>query len=331
MKNWLFILLALGTTLSAQEDTLLRSSGTFKGLELRNIGPAFSSGRIADIAIHPEDENCWYVAVGSGGVWKTENSGITWTPLFDSQNSYSIGCVTIDPVNPNTVWVGTGENVGGRHVGFGDGVYKSMDGGKSWRNMGLGRSEHISKILVHPGNPDIVFVAAQGPLWNKGGERGVYKTTDGGKSWKRILGDDEWTGATDVVFDPVDPSWIYAATWQRHRNVAAYMGGGPGSGIHRSTDGGETWERLSSGIPGSNLGKIGLAVSPFNHDIVYAAIELDRRTGGIFMSEDRGGQLGKTVRHGIGCHRPPLLPGALCFTSSPGETVPCGCVRPGLR
>ncbi|MGW8314441.1 MAG: WD40/YVTN/BNR-like repeat-containing protein [Bacteroidales bacterium] len=288
MKRIFFVWLALGTTLSAQQNQSLYSPDTYKGMEIRNIGPAFTSGRIADIAIHPENEHCWYVAVGSGGVWKTENSGVTWTPLFDQQSSYSIGCVTIDPNNPNTVWVGTGENVGGRHVGFGDGVYKSMDGGKSWKNMGLEHSEHISKIIVHPSDPDVVFVAAQGPLWSEGGERGLYKTTDGGVTWKKVLGDDPWTGVTDLVLDPDDPDWIYAATWQRQRTVAAYMGGGPGSGIHRSTDGGESWEKLTSGIPQSNLGKIGLAISSFDRNVVYAAIELDRRKGGIFMSTDRG-------------------------------------------
>ncbi len=288
MKYITIFLLMLSSALLSQgiQDTL--TEVTFSGLSLRNIGPAFTSGRIADIAIHPENENCWYVAVGSGGVWKTENSGVTWTPLFDSQTSYSIGCVTIDPGNPHTIWVGTGENVGGRHVGFGDGVYISQDDGKSWKNMGLGLTEHISKIVVHPDNSDVVYVAAQGPLWKKGGERGLYKTEDGGKTWKKVLGDDLWTGVTDLVIDPVDPDWMYAATWQRHRNVAAYMGGGPGSAIYRSTDGGEHWDKMTKGIPGSNLGKIGLTVSPFNRDVIYAAIELDRRTGGLFISENRG-------------------------------------------
>ncbi len=258
------------------------------GLEFRNIGPAFASGRIADIAIHPDNENCWYVAVGSGGVWKTRNAGITWEPIFDDQPSYSIGCVTIDPHHPSRIWVGTGENVGGRHVGFGDGIYKSEDGGHSWKQMGLDRSEHISRIVVHPDNSKVIFVAAQGPLWSQGGDRGLYKTEDGGENWKKVLGDEQWTGVTEVVLDPEDPDWIYAATWQRHRNVAAYMGGGPGSAIHRSTDGGETWEQLSNGLPTSHLGKIGLAVSPFDRDIVYAAIELDRRTGGVYISRNRG-------------------------------------------
>ena len=168
-------------------------STTYKGLEFRNLGPAFTSGRIADIAVHPKDENVWYVAVGSGGVWKTENAGVTWSPIFDNESSYSIGCVTIDPSNPSIVWVGTGENVGGRHVGFGDGVYVSHDEGKTWKNVGLKTSEHISKIIVHPDNSDIVWVAAQGPLWSKGGERGLYKSTDGGNTWKKTLGNNEWT------------------------------------------------------------------------------------------------------------------------------------------
>lgn len=238
------------------------SEDIFKGLEFRNLGPALTSGRIADIAIHPDNENIWYIAVGSGGVWKTINSGTTWTPIFDKQASYSIGCITIDPNNPHTIWVGTGENVGGRHVGFGDGIYVSHDDGKTWEDKGLKKSEHISKIIIHPNNPNIIWAASQGPLWSKGGERGVYKSVDGGDSWVRTLGDSEWTGATDLLIDPSNPDVIYAATWQRHRTVAAYLGGGPGSGLHKSTDGGETWTALTTGIPKSNLGKIGLAMSP---------------------------------------------------------------------
>ena len=271
-----------------EDTTKVFTSKNFAGLKLRGIGPAFKSGRIADITIHPGNDNIWYVAVGSGGVWKTVNSGTTWEPVFDDQSVYSIGCITIDPGNPHTVWVGTGENVGGRHVSWGDGIYRSDDGGSSWKNMGLKESQHISKIIVHPENPDVIWVAAQGPLWNKGGERGIYKSTDGGKTWKRTLGDDEWVGATDIVMDPRNPDRLYAATWQRHRNVAAYMGGGPGSGIHRSEDGGETWIGLKKGLPTSNMGKIGLAISPQKPDVVYAAIELDRRTGGIYRTGDRG-------------------------------------------
>ncbi len=259
-----------------------------RGLAMRNIGPAFASGRISDIAVHPDNDNVWYVAVSSGGVWKTVNGGTTWNSIFDGQGSFATGCVTIDPNNPSTIWVGTGENVGGRHIAFGDGVYVSYDEGRSWKNMGLKTSEHISKIIVHPDNSKVIWVASQGPLWSAGGERGLYKSTDGGQTWKRTLGGGDWTGVTDLLIDPRNPQRLYAATWDRHRTVASYMGGGPGSGIHISNDGGETWNKLSSGIPRSNLGKIGLAMSYYNPDVIYAAIELDRTTGGVFMSENRG-------------------------------------------
>lgn len=278
----------------------------FKGLEMRSIGPAFMSGRIADIAIDQQDENTWYIGVGSGGVWKTTNSGVTFEPIFDDESTYSIGCVTVDPSHSETVWVGTGENVGGRHLSFGDGVYRSSDGGKSWQNMGLPQSEHISKIIVHPNDPNTVWVAAQGPLWKMGGQRGLYKTVNGGKTWKHVLGDEEhWTGVTDLVIDPRNPDRLYAATWDRHRTVAAYMGGGPGSGLHRSSDGGETWQELTTGLPKSNMGKIGLAISSQNPDTLYAAIELDRRSGGVFKSIDRGQTWKKqssTVSGGTGPH-----------------------------
>ena len=278
----LAVLLPLSLFGQSMEET------DFSAFKLRNIGPAFTSGRIADMAIHPEDENVWYIAVGSGGVWLTENAGITWESIFDGQSSYSIGAIAIDARNPNTIWVGTGENVGGRHVAYGDGIYRSDDGGKSWKNMGLKESRHISRIVIHPDNSDKVWVAAQGPLWNSGGERGLYMTVDGGATWTKTLGDDEWVGVTDVVMDPNDPDRLFAATWQRHRNVASYMGGGPGSGLHRSDDGGVTWKALKKGIPSSNLGKIGLAISYHSPGHVYAAIELDRRTGGIFRTTDYG-------------------------------------------
>ena len=281
------------------------TDATFSGLKLRSLGPAFMSGRIADIAINPQDPNQWYIAVGSGGVWKTNNSGTTWQPIFDDQSSYSIGCITLDPADPSTIWVGSGENVGGRHVGYGDGVYRSADGGATWENLGLKESQHISKIIVHPENSQTIWVAAQGPLWSSGGDRGLYKTVDGGKSWKKFLGDDEWTGVTDILIDPGNPDVLCAATWQRHRTVAAYVGGGPGSGVHRSIDGGETWEKLSNGLPDSNMGKIGLAISPQNPDVLYAAIELDRRTGAVYRSADRGRswqKMSDTVSGGTGPH-----------------------------
>lgn len=299
-----FLMLTASAAQAQKRDTT-KKEDIYNGLQFRNIGPAFMSGRIADIVIHPTNMNTWYVAVGSGGVWKTENSGTTWTPVFDHEGSYSIGCLTIDPSNADCIWVGTGENVGGRHVGYGDGIYKSEDGGSSWKNMGLKTSEHLSKIIVHPTDPNTVWVAAQGPLWSKGGERGVYKTTDGGKSWKRTLGDDQWTGATDLLIDPREPNRLYAATWQRHRNVAAYMGGGPGTAIYRSEDGGESWQKLKKGLPTSDMGKIGLAISPQQPDVIYAAIELDRRSGGFYRSSNRGAswtQMSDAVAGATGPH-----------------------------
>ena len=289
-----------------RSDTLtILNESLVSELKMRNIGPAFMSGRIADIAIHPENSSIWYVAVGSGGVWKTENAGVTWKSLFDGESVYSTGCITIDQNNPHTVWLGTGENVGGRHVSFGDGIYKSTDDGQTWTNMGLKKSEHISKIIVCKGNSSIIYVASQGPLWSSGGERGFYMSVDGGKTWVKTLGDDQWTGVTDIAVDPSNPQRIYAATWQRHRTVATFMGGGPESAIHRSDDGGLTWKKLSKGLPSGKLGKIGLAVSPQKPDIVYAAIELIRRKGEFYKSENCGESWTKqseTIAGGTGPH-----------------------------
>lgn len=278
---------------------------SLEAFNLRNVGPAFLSGRIADIKTHPENESVWYVATGSSGVWKTVNAGTTWTPIFDDQPSYSTGCITLDPSNPDVVWVGTGENVGGRHVAYGDGIYRSDNGGTTWKNMGLKKSEHISEIIVHPDNSDVVWVAAQGPLWTSGGERGLYKTTDGGTSWKRVLGNDQWTGVTDIMIDPRNPQILYAATWDRHRTVAALMGGGPGTALYRSDDGGENWTKLTEGLPESNMGKIGITISPQNPDVVYAAIELDRKSGAVYRSSNRGAswtKMSDTVSGGTGPH-----------------------------
>lgn len=264
------------------------NADTFEGLAMRSIGPAFMSGRIADIAIHPDNRSIWYVGVGSGGVWKTVNAGTTWQPVFESESSYSIGCVAIDPNRPDVVWVGTGENVSGRHVGFGDGIYKSLDAGASWTRMGLEDSEHIGMIRIDPRDSRVVYVAAQGPLWSGGGERGLYKTVDGGESWEKILGGGDFTGVSEVHLDPRNPDVLYAVTWQRFRNVASLMDGGPETGIHKSTDGGYTWRELSEGLPEENMGKTGLAISPIKPDVVYATIELKQRTGGVWRSEDGG-------------------------------------------
>ncbi len=308
MRSTLILLIAfifIQPTVTGQDKDSLINEQLVTGMKMRNIGPAMTSGRIADIAIHPDNQNVMFVAAGSGNLWKTENAGTTWTPVFENYGSYSLGCITFDPANPHIVWLGTGENVGGRHVGIGDGIYKSVDGGKTWKNVGLKSSEHISRIVVHPSNSDVVWVAAQGPLWSPGGERGIYMTTDGGKTWEHTLGDDQWVGATDIVIDPRDPDRLYAATWQRHRTVAAYMGGGPGTALYRSIDGGKTWEKLTSGLPQGNLGKIGLAISPFNPDRIYAAIETIRTKGGLYMSSDRGSSWTKQsdmVSGGTGPH-----------------------------
>ncbi len=271
-----------------KESSTEIDAGLLSGVGFRSIGPALMSGRISDLAVDPTRPNTWYVCVGSGGIFKTENAGTTFTPIFDNYASYSIGCIALDPSVPDTVWVGTGEAVGGRHVGFGDGVYRSRDGGRSFQNVGLKESEHIGKILVDPRNSDVVYVASQGPLWSPGGERGLYKTTDGGQSWELLLSDGPYTGVTDVVFDPRDPDVLYAATHQRHRTVAALMNGGPESGIHKSMDGGRTWRKLGNGLPGGDKGKISLAVSPQNPDVVYAAIELPQRKGGFWRSHNAG-------------------------------------------
>ncbi len=195
-------------------------------------------------------------------------------------------------------------------MGFGDGIYRSLDGGTSWKNMGLEDSQHISEIIVDPNDSKTVFVAAQGPLWSSGGERGLFKTNDGGETWKNVLADGEWTGVTDVVMDSRDPKVLYAATWQHHRTVAALIDGGPESGIHKTTDGGDTWTKLEAGLPEGNLGKIGLAISPQNPDVVYAVIELDNREGGIMALDKSRCELGEAIRRSLRRHRTPLLPGA---------------------
>lgn len=267
------------------------------GLKWRSIGPSLTSGRISDIAVNPNNPFEYYVASSAGGVWKTINSGIEYVPIFDNEGSYSIGCITLDPNNSNVVWVGTGENNNQRSVSYGDGVYKSIDGGMTWNNMGLITSEHIGRIIVHPEDSNIVYVAAIGPLWSKGGERGLYKTIDGGKTWNAVLTVDEHTGVNDVQMDPRDPDVLYASTFQRRRHVFTYVGGGPGSGMHKSTDGGITWEEINTGLPTTELGRIGLAISPVNPEIIYAIVEASEDKGGFFASTNRGASWEKRSSH----------------------------------
>ncbi len=260
----------------------------FRGLGLRNIGPAVMSGRIGDIAKDPNDLSTWYVAVSSGNVWKTVNAGTTWEPIFDGYGSYSMCCITIDPNNSSVLWLGTGENASQRSAGYGDGVYKSLDAGRSWTNVGLQNSEHIGKIIVDPRDSDVVYVAAQGPLWAPGGDRGLYKTTDGGATWSRVLEISENTGVADAVFDPRNPDVIYAVSYQRRRHVGVLVAGGPESAIYKSIDAGATWEKLDSGIPRVDLGRIAIAVSPQHPDVVYALVAAADDKSGFFRSPDRG-------------------------------------------
>ncbi len=287
------VLISLAANAQKKNETKPKGPDSLKnislaGLSFRSVGPAITSGRIADIAVNPNNHSEYYVAAAAGGVWKTKNAGITFDPIFDGEGSYSIGCLAIDPVNSNVIWVGSGENNNQRVVAYGDGIYKSEDGGKSFKNMGLKNSEHIGRIAIDPTNNDIVYVAAYGPLWKSGGERGIYKTTDGGKTWKQVLSVSENTGFNEVMIDPRFPNIVYAAAHQRQRKVFTYIGGGPESALYKSTDGGITWNKMMKGIPGGDLGRIGLNYSPVNPDYLYAVVEAGDGKGGIFKSTDRG-------------------------------------------
>ncbi len=261
---------------------------TFSGLEMRGIGPAMISGRIADLAVNPNDKSTWYVAAASGGLWKTINAGTTWKPVFDDQGSYSLGCVTIDPGNPLVIWLGSGENNSQRSVSYGDGVYRSLDGGTTWQNMGLKHSEHISQIVVDPRDSNVVWVAAQGPLWSAGGDRGLFVTRDAGKTWSKAFETSENTGVTEVHLDPRNPDVMLASTYQRRRHVWTVINGGPESGLRKSTDGGKTWRKISNGLPKGDIGRIGLAISLPHPDTIYAVMDAAGKEGGIYRSTDAG-------------------------------------------
>lgn len=270
-----------------KKDELL-AADTFAGLSFRSVGPAIASGRIGDLAVNPANPAEYYVAVSSGGVWKTSNWGTTFTPIFDDQPSYSIGCITLDPGNPFVVWVGTGENNSQRSVSWGDGVYRSLDGGKTWKQMGLARSEHIGMIRVDPRDSNVVYVAAQGPLWAPGGDRGLYKTTDGGQTWNAVLTVSPNTGISEVHLDPRNPDVLYATSYQRRRHVWTLINGGPESTIYKSTDAGTSWRKVDSGLPKVDKGRIGLAISPANPDVLYAIVEAAEKESGVFRSVNRG-------------------------------------------
>ena len=286
------ILLLTSSALSQDEnkekDKDPYKSATFNGMKFRSIGPAVTSGRVTDFAVNPNNVHEFYVAVACGNVWKTTNSGTTWNPIFDSYGSFSIGCVTIDPLNSHVVYVGTGENNSQRSVSWGDGLYRSEDGGKSFKNIGLKNSEHIAKVLIDPRDSKIIYVAAQGPLWGQGGDRGLYKSTDYGVTWDSVLYISENTGVTDVVMDPRDPDVLYAASYQRRRHVWTLINGGPEGAIYKSTDAGATWNKLESGLPSGDVGRIGLAISPVNPDYVYAIVEAANDGSGFYRTTNRG-------------------------------------------
>ena len=284
----LLLLVLTSSALAEDEEKGPWTSDDFGGLAFREIGPAIASGRIGDFAVDPRDKSHYYVGVNSGGVWETHNAGITFEPIFDGEGSYSIGCLAIAPSNHDIVWVGSGESNSQRSVAYGDGIYRSLDGGQSWENMGLERSLHIGRIVIHPRDENVLYVAAEGPLWGPGGDRGVYKSVDRGESWELVLEIDENTGVVDLVMDPRDPDVLYAASYQRRRPTWTLINGGPGSGIHKTTDGGHTWTELTSGLPSVDMGRIGLTIAQQTPDTVYAIVEAAQGKGGFFRSVNGG-------------------------------------------
>lgn len=285
-------LLAAPSSLGAQQGT------DFGALRARTIGPANMSGRIVDIAVNESNAYEFYAASATGGVWKTGDNGVTWKPVFERERVHSVGAITVDQRDPRIVWVGTGEATNRQSSGWGDGVYKSTDGGATWTNVGLRDSKHVARIAVDPTNSDVVYVAVPGHLWGPNRERGLYKSTDGGRSWTLVLAKDEDTGAVDVAIDPSDPTIVYAALYQRRRAPFGFVGGGPGSGLYKSTDAGQTWRRLERGLPAGVVGRIGISIYRKDPRVVYISLEQGerytssisyaKRVGGVFRSEDRG-------------------------------------------
>ncbi|HEX9705200.1 MAG TPA: hypothetical protein VGA20_08145 [Gemmatimonadales bacterium] len=259
----------------------------FDSLRFRTIGPSVMGGRVHDVEAVPQNPAIVYVATASGGLWKTVNKGTTWSPIFDDQPVSTFGDVAITPSNPDIVWAGTGEQNNRQSTSWGNGVYRSTDAGKTWAHLGLAGTRHIGRIQVHPRNPEVAFVGALGNLWAPSADRGVYKTADGGKTWSKVLYVDTLTGIVDLVMDPSNPDVLYAAAYQRLRRAWGFNGGGPGSGIYKTIDGGKTWSRLASGIPTGDKGRIGLALAASNPRVLHAIIE-HATEGGVYRTEDAG-------------------------------------------
>ena len=274
------------------EGPLTLEKVSLEGLAFRSIGPAVTGGRVIDIEVNPWDHSEYYVASAHGSLWKTENSGVTFAPVFDHQSSFSIGAVTLDPSNPNVVWVGTGENNAHSYMVPGDGVYKSEDGGKSWVNKGLKESQQIGEIVVHPEDPDVVWVAAYGPHRQSGGDRGVFRTTDGGETWENVLHPSEHTGTWELHMDPRNPDVLYTVAHQRQRYLTTIVTGGDESGIYKTTDGGTTWKRLEGGLPQQMVGRIGMDISPVDPDVLFAVVDAKEERG-TYKSSDAGASWSK--------------------------------------
>ncbi|MGB0528013.1 MAG: WD40/YVTN/BNR-like repeat-containing protein, partial [Flavobacteriaceae bacterium] len=257
-------------------------------LKPRNVGPAGMSGRVTAIDVQLSNTDVMYVGTASGGLWQSKSAGIKWEPIFDNELTASIGAVKIDPNNPDVIWVGTGEGNPRNSLNGGYGVYKSIDGGKSWTSMGLEDTRHIHRILIDPSNSNTVYVGAIGSPWGTHPERGVFKTTDGGKSWRKVLFTNEQSGIADMVMDPVNPNKIIAAMWEHKRDPWFFKSGGSGSGIYITYDGGENWKKLddSNGLPKGELGRIGLAIAKNKPEIVYALVEAKKNA--LYKSEDGG-------------------------------------------
>lgn len=277
------------------------NSNTFGAIEARHIGPAVMSGRIAALDAVDRDPRIIYVGAASGGVWKTENQGTTFEPVFDD-HIQSIGAIRIDQNHPDTIWVGTGETWVRNSVSIGNGIYKTTNGGDSWTHMGLEGTERIARIVVHPEHPDTVWVAATGPLWSAGADRGVYKTTDGGQSWEKVLYVDENTGASDIAIDKHNPDILYAGMWDFRRKPWTFRSGGSGSGLYKTTDGGKYWSRLENGLPDSTLGRIAITVSPVIPNRVYALVESENTA--IYRSDDYGNSWKETNSTQVAEERP---------------------------